>query len=107
MAVVTISNIAIFMISVCLLFSYFLFLFLSKQWITASLDQWFAFYNWWLIYWPALGIKISVKSVASNIKNWYLKYFLSDFYAAKSSYDLQSVRMALAQGKVKKALEYI
>lgn len=107
MAVVTIPNTAIFMISVCLLFSYFLFFFYLKQWITASLDQWFSFYNWWLKYWPALGIKISVKSVASNIKNLYLKYCLSDFYAGKSSYDLQSTKMALAQGKVKKAVEYI
>lgn len=54
-----------------------------------------------------MGIKESVKSVASNIKNLYSKYFLSDFYAGKSSCDLQSRRMALAQGKVKKAVEYI
>lgn len=48
-----------------------------------------------------------MKLVASNIKNLYFKHFLSNFYAGKSSYDLESTGMALAQGKVKKAVEYI
>ena len=75
MAAVTVSNTGFFMISVCLFFLYFLldsiFIFNSK-----SLLHWannFPSITDGKKYWSALGIRISLKSVTSNIKTTYSK----------------------------------